>query len=210
MTGKFITLEGGEGAGKSTVLTAVRDALVAHGVDVVVTREPGGTDLGEALRGLLLDPRYRGLCAESELLMMFAARAQLVREVIMPALARGAWVLSDRFTDASYAYQGGGRGQPQERIEQLEGWAAAGLIPDLTLLLDLPVAQGLQRAATRAENDRIEMESAVFFEKVRATYLARAQAHRERYRVIDASLPLPDVLRDVQCAVEGYIGTTGT
>ncbi len=209
MTGKFITLEGGEGAGKSTLLMAVRDTLLAHGVDVLVTREPGGTGLGEALRGLLLDPSYRGVCAESELLMMFAARAQLVRELIMPALAKGQWVLSDRFTDASYAYQGGGRGQPEERIADLERWAAANLIPDLTLLLDLPVVQGLQRAGNRSQSDRIESENAAFFEKVRAAYLARAAVHRERYRVIDAGASLQDVLRDVQCAVEAFLDSTG-
>src|SRR5262245_23450224 len=136
MNGKLITLEGGEGAGKSTVLDSVRGALTASGIEVVVTREPGGTRAGEAIRGVLLDPAQGGLCAEAELLLMFAARAQLVREVIEPALAAGRWVLSDRFTDASYAYQGGGRGQPVDRIAELEQWAAAGITPDLTLLLD--------------------------------------------------------------------------
>jgi len=140
MSGKLITLEGGEGAGKSTVLAALRELLVARGVDVIVTREPGGTPAGEAIRTVLLDPAKKGLCAEAELLLMFAARAQLVREVIQPALAEGRWVLSDRFTDASYAYQGGGRGQPENRIADLEHWAAAGVTPDLTLLLDLAVA----------------------------------------------------------------------
>src|SRR6185312_8070378 len=139
-TGRLITLEGGEGAGKSTVLDAVRQRLEARGIDVVVTREPGGTVLGEAVRDIVLDPARRNISAESELLLMFAARAQLVRELIRPALDAGRWVLSDRFTDASYAYQGGGRGQPDARIAELEHWAAAGVTPDLTLLLDLAVA----------------------------------------------------------------------
>src|SRR4051812_33338883 len=124
MSGRLITLEGGEGAGKSTLLAAVRELLAERGRDVIVTREPGGTPVGEAMRTLLLDPTNKGLCAETELLLMFAARAQLVREVIQPALAAGRWVLSDRFTDASYAYQGGGRGQPEDRIADLEHWAA--------------------------------------------------------------------------------------
>ena len=139
MTGKLVTLEGGEGAGKSTVMDAVRERLASRGIDVVVTREPGGTVLGETIRAIVLDPSRRNLSAESELLLMFAARAQLVRELIRPALDAGQWVLSDRFTDASYAYQGAGRGQPDARIEDLERWAP-GIKPDLTLLLDLPIA----------------------------------------------------------------------
>src|SRR5215831_8355519 len=158
MSGKLITLEGGEGAGKSTVLETVRGELAARGIDVLVTREPGGTPAGEAIRAVLLDPKLRGLCAETELLLMFASRAQLVREVVMPALAAGRWVLSDRFTDASFAYQGGGRGQPFERIAELERWAADGICPDLTLLLDLPVTEGMKRAGGRGAADRIEME----------------------------------------------------
>jgi len=205
MTGKLITLEGGEGAGKSTVLEIVRELLVQRGLDVVVTREPGGTPAGEAIRNVLLDPQYRGLRAETELLLMFAARAQLVREVIQPALAAGRWVLSDRFTDASFAYQGGGRGQPEERIAELEHWAAAGVTPDLTLLLDLPVADGLKRANGRSSADRIEMENADFFERVRATYRARAAAAPARFRVIDASQPLPTVLAGVRRAVGPFI-----
>ena len=198
MTGKFITLEGGEGAGKSTVLAAVRELLAQRGIDVVVTREPGGTPAGEAIRSVLLDPRHRGLGAETELLLMFAARAQLVRELIQPALAAGRWVLSDRFTDASYAYQGGGRGQPETRIADLERWAAAGVTPDLTLLLDLPVADGMKRANGRGAADRIEMENAEFFERVRASYRARAAAQPARFRVIDAGQPLDAVLADVR------------
>jgi dTMP kinase len=209
MRGRLITLEGGEGAGKSTVLEAVRERLAAQGLDVVVTREPGGTPAGEAIRAVLLDPRLAGLCAETELLLMFASRAQLVREVVLPALQAGRWVLSDRFTDASFAYQGGGRGQPVERIAELERWAAAGLIPDLTLLLDLPVADGLRRANGRGSADRIEMESAEFFERVRAAYRARAAAEPRRFGVIDASRPLEAVLADVRACVDAFVDSRG-
>lgn len=187
MRGRFITLEGGEGAGKSTLLAGLRNHLEGQGIDVVQTREPGGTPLGEALRGVLLDPAMRGMSAESELLLMFASRAQLVRACIEPALAAGRWVLCDRFADASYAYQGGGRGQPVERIAALESWACAGLRPDLTLLLDLPVAQGRARAAGRAAADRIEVEEDAFFERVRAAYRERARVEPGRFRVLDAS-----------------------
>ena len=209
MTGKLITLEGGEGAGKSTVLETVREQLAMRGVDVVVTREPGGTPAGEEMRKVLLDTTHRGLCAEAELLLMFASRAQLVRELVRPALAAGRWVLSDRFTDASFAYQGGGRGQPQERIAELERWAADGLKPDLTLLLDLPVAEGLKRANGRGGADRIEMETADFFERVRAVYRARAAAEPARFRIIDASQPLDAVLADVRSTVGAFVAAGG-
>ena len=209
MNGKLITLEGGEGAGKSTVLETVRAELAARNIDVLVTREPGGTPAGESIRAVLLDPALRGLCAESELLLMFASRAQLVREVVLPALAAGRWVLSDRFTDASYAYQGGGRGQPTARIAELERWAAAGVIPDLTLLLDLPVADGLRRANGRGSADRIEMENAEFFERVRRAYRERAAAAAERIRVIDAGRPLADVLADVRAQVGAFVARCG-
>ncbi len=205
MRGRFISLEGGEGAGKSTVLEGVRDALHAHGIEALVTREPGGTPAGEAIRRVLLDPALRGLCAESELLLMFASRAQLVREVVQPALEAGRWVLADRFTDASYAYQGGGRGQPVERVRDLERWAAADLRPDLTLLLDLPVAQGLARAGQRGSADRIEMENAEFFERVRSAYRVRAAADPERFRVIDASRTLDEVLAQVRAALDAFV-----
>lgn len=208
MNGKFITLEGGEGAGKSTVLAAVRDVLAAHHINPVVTREPGGTPVGEAIRAVLLDPQYRGLAAETELLLMFAARAELVRSIVRPALAVGRWVLSDRFTDASYAYQGGGRGQPIERIAELECWAADTLVPDLTLLLDLPVAQGLARAGRRGIADRIEMENETFFERVRETYRARAVDNPQRFRVVDASRPLDQVLAEVDRAINGFVAET--
>jgi dTMP kinase len=204
-TGVLVSLEGGEGAGKSTVLAALRDALAASGREVVCTREPGGTPAGEAIRDVLLDPA-RTLFPETELLLMFAARAQLVRELVEPALARGAAVLCDRFTDASFAYQGGGRGLDMGRIAELERWAA-GRKPDLTFLLDVGVAQGLERARSRGgEPDRIEREAESFFERVRATYLARAAAEPRRFRVIDASQPpaavVADVLRDLAAFLE--------
>jgi dTMP kinase len=208
--GQLITLEGGEGAGKSTVLAAVREQLERAGCDVLVTREPGGTPAGEAIRTVLLDPQRLGLCAESELLLMFASRAQLVRDVVEPALAAGRCVLSDRFTDASYAYQGGGRSQPRERIAELERWAANGVQPNLTLLLDLPVNTGLARARGRGPADRIEMENVDFFERVRAAYRARAAEQPERFRVIDASQPLEAVLAQVESAVAEFLSQSAT
>ncbi|MDQ3617235.1 MAG: dTMP kinase [Pseudomonadota bacterium] len=183
---RFITLEGGEGAGKSTVLVAMRAWLEADDVEVVCTREPGGTPLAEQIRGLLLDTRHEPPAAETELLLMFAARAQHVRETIVPALQRGAWVISDRFTDASYAYQGGGRGLDAAFIAVLEA-RVVGIAPALTLLLDVPVALGLQRARGRGTADRIEGERHDFFERVRASYLSRAQADPQRFRVVDAT-----------------------
>jgi dTMP kinase len=187
-SGLFISIEGGEGAGKSTVIATLSDLLSADGREVVLTREPGGTPEGEAIRAVLLDPANH-VVPEAELLLMFAARAQLVRRLIRPALARGAAVVADRFTDASYAYQGGGRGLDMGRIAELERWAA-GLKPDLTVRLDVGVAQGLARARARGgEPDRIEREREDFFERVRGVYLARAAAEPARFRVIDASQP---------------------
>ncbi|MBZ0222519.1 MAG: dTMP kinase [Dokdonella sp.] len=208
MNGRLITLEGGEGAGKSSVLDALRERLASRGIDVVVTREPGGTAFGEAARALMLDPAHAGLCAESELLLVFAARAQHVRERIAPALARGQWVLSDRYTDASYAYQGGGRGQPLERIAALEAWAAP-VRADLTLLLDLPIEQGLARAGARGPRDRIEAEGAAFFERVRGTYRQRAAQEPQRFRSIDASQPL-EAVRAAACAeLDAFLDSAG-
>ena len=186
MSGFLISLEGGEGAGKTTVLNALLESLVEQGYEVVSTREPGGTLAGEMIRGVLLNPEL-SLFSETELLLMFAARAQLVRELIQPAIARGAAVISDRFTDASFAYQGGGRGLEMGRIAELERWAAV-IKPDLTFLLDVSVQQGLARARSRGgELDRIEREREDFFERVRATYLNRAHSEPARFRVIDAS-----------------------
>ncbi len=184
--GLMISLEGGEGAGKSTLLAGLRQWLTeAFAVEPLMTREPGGTDLGEGIRALVLDADHQSLSAESELLLMFAARAQLVREVLQPALDAGRVILCDRFTDASYAYQGGGRGQPDERIAELERWAAAGLQPDVTLLLDVPPDLGRERIAGRGERDRIEKENADFFDRVHSTYRARAAAQPQRFRVLD-------------------------
>jgi dTMP kinase len=202
--GILISIEGGEGAGKSTVLHAVRELLVDRGLDVVLTREPGGTAVGEAIRDLLLDPEGRP-CAETELLLMFAARAQLVAEVIRPAVERGETVLTDRFTDASFAYQGGGRGLDMGSIAELERWAA-GIKPDLTLLLDVGVSVGLARARLRGSApDRIENEQVEFFERVRAVYLARAAAEPGRFRLIDASQPPEAVLDSVRSALSSWL-----
>lgn len=204
MSGRLISLEGGEGAGKSTLLAGLREHFAHAGIDVLYAREPGGTPVGEAIRGLVLDAAHRDMAVETELLLMFAARAQLVREVLRPALAAGRWVLCDRFTDASYAYQGGGRGVPAARIAELERIATGGLTPDLTLLLDLPVASGRARASQRGGGrDRIEAEQDDFFGRVRAAYLARARAEPDRFRVVDASRPADAVLRDAVAAVDG-------
>lgn len=184
--GFLVSIEGGEGAGKSTVREALQQAIEQRGREVVLTREPGGTVAGEAIRQLLLDPAGK-LAAETELLLMFAARAQLVREVVQPALARGAAVLTDRFTDASFAYQGGGRGISMGVIAELERWAAL-IKPDLTFLLDVGVEVGLSRARSRGiDLDRIESEKLDFFERVRSTYLSRAAADSARFRVVDAA-----------------------
>jgi dTMP kinase len=204
--GKFISLEGGEGAGKSTLLTGLRAYIEQSGIALVQTREPGGTAVGEAVRALVLDPAQRALAAETELLLMFASRAQLVRELIEPALSAGQWVLCDRFADASYAYQGGGRGQPVARIAELERWACAGVKPDLTLLLDLPVATGRARAAGRGDADRIEVEADAFFERVRTSYRERAAAEPDRFRVIDASQSPAAVLQEATRALAVLVG----
>jgi dTMP kinase len=198
--GRFITLEGGEGAGKSTLVALARQALESLGREVVVTREPGGTELGEAIRAIVLERRAQDMGADTELLLMFAARAQHLQEIIRPALASGRWVVCDRFTDATYAYQGAGRGVDAARIAVLENWTQGGLRPDLTLLLDVPVEVGLARASHRGAPDRFESEQRAFFERVRSAYLERARREPARFRVIDASEPLDRVsavLRDV-------------
>lgn len=197
MRGRFITIEGGEGAGKSSNLAFMRAHLEGAGRQVVVTREPGGTRLGERLRELLLDRDHTHMAADAELLLMFAARAQHLAEVIRPALDAGQWVLCDRFTDATYAYQGGGRGLPTERIAALEQYVQGGLRPDLTVLLDVPVALGLQRAGARGSPDRFEQERADFFERVRGAYLERAAAEPGRVRVVDASREWGPVQSDI-------------
>jgi len=210
---RFISLEGGEGAGKSTAIAAIRDCLQAHGHEVVLTREPGGTPLAERIRELVLNhtpslPVTEPLAPEAELLLVFAARAQHVREVIRPALQRGAFVVSDRFTDSSYAYQGEGRGLDPAWIADLER-RAVGLQPGLTLLLDLDV--GIGRARTSGRDlwpDRIESEHDDFFQRVRAGFRARAQAHPQRFRMIDANQPPMAVAAEVARAVAIFIGDT--
>jgi len=193
MSGLFINLEGPEGAGKSTNRDYLAALLREHGVDVVLTREPGGTPLAERIRELLLAPADEPMASDTELLLVFAARAQHLQQVVRPALARGAVVLCDRFTDATYAYQGGGRGVPAERIALLEDFVQDVLRPDLTLVFDLPVEVGLARAAARGRLDRFEQERLEFFEAVRSTYLQRAAQAPERYRVLDAAQPLDAV-----------------
>ena len=200
---RLLTIEGGEGAGKTTVLRALRDALVEDGFEVVTTREPGGTPLAEAIRELLLHRGDEPVAADTELLLMFASRAQHVREVVLPALARGAWVISDRFTDSSYAYQGAARGLDAGFIAELER-RVVGIEPGLTLLLDLGVAHGRERTRGRdllgeTSPDRIERERDDFFERVRAGFLQRAAAHPQLFRVIDAS---PDATSVAAAAVQ--------
>ena len=200
--GRFITFEGIEGAGKSTVVRAALAQLQAVGHDVVSTREPGGTPLAERVRGIVLERDGEPVPTSAELLLMFAARALHVTNLIEPALQRGQWVLCDRFTDATRAYQGGGRGVAEDAIEALAQLAHPGLAPDLTLLLDLPPALGLARAKGRQDGgDRFEDETLAFFERVRARYLSLAAAQPARWRVIDASAPLPQVIEQVQSAL---------
>jgi dTMP kinase len=203
--GRFITLEGGEGAGKSTNLEYIRYRLQAAGILVTVTREPGGTGLGEAIRSLLLDSGQTAMHPDTELLLIFAARTQHLQELILPTLARGEWVLCDRFTDATYAYQGGGRGLDMQRIAQLETWVQAGFQPHRTLLFDLPVDIGLQRAGRRGVLDRFEREHTAFFERVRESYLYRARAFPQRFRVIDAARQLGDVQAQLDPLVDELI-----
>ena len=205
MSGLFITLEGPEGAGKSTNREYLAELLMQAGIEVVLTREPGGTPLAERIRELLLAPDSEVMAVDTELLLMFAARAQHLAGVIRPALARGAVVLCDRFTDATYAYQGGGRGLAHERIAILEQFVQGDLRPDLTLVFDLPVEVGLARAAARGKLDRFEQEQQSFFEAVRQTYLARAAQAPERYRVLDAAQPLSQVQADLAALVPALL-----
>lgn len=205
MQGRFITIEGGEGAGKSTMMERTAGWLEAHGHRVVCTREPGGTELAEMLREILLDKRHDSLSSMAELLLVFASRAQHLAELIRPAMARGETVLCDRFTDATWAYQGGGRQLPSGEIAVLEKLVHGDLQPDLTLLLDLPVEQGMKRASARSESDRFEIESAAFFERVRAAYLERAQAEPGRFAVIDAAPGVEAVWQQIEAALEAKL-----
>lgn len=206
MTGLFITLEGPEGAGKSTNREYLAERLRAEGIEVLLTREPGGTPLAERIREVLLTPGDEVMNADTELLLVFAARAQHLAEVIRPALAKGVVVLCDRFTDSTYAYQGGGRGLSLERIATLETFVQGDLRPDLTLVFDLPVEVGLARASARGRLDRFELEGRVFFDAVRSAYLKRAEADPKRYRLIDAAQPLAQVQQSLDALLPQLLG----
>ncbi|CAN7319425.1 Thymidylate kinase [compost metagenome] len=197
MRGKFITFEGIDGAGKSTHIDWVADRLRARSdiAGVVTTREPGGTSLGEDLRQILL---HRKMHLETEALLMFAARREHIAEVIAPALERGKWVISDRFTDATFAYQGGGRGLATERLEVLEDWVQGGLQPDLTLLFDVPLETASERLAGARAPDRFESESRAFFQRTRDEYLRRAAQSPQRFRVIDATRSIADIRDELE------------
>jgi dTMP kinase len=194
LSGKFITLEGMDGAGKSTHIPGIIQLLEARGIEVVSTREPGGTVLGEKLRELLL---HEEMLPETEALLMFAARQEHLSKLILPALSRGAYVVSDRFTDASFAYQAGGRSVPIEKMKLLEHWVQAGLQPNLTLLFDVPVEVSIARLATARAPDKFERESAEFFARIRNAYLQRAAEYPERFAVINANRNIEDVWQSV-------------
>jgi dTMP kinase len=206
---RFITVEGIEGAGKSTCLGLIEERIRARGCGLLVTREPGGTALGEDLRELLLGHRHTGMSDDTELLLMFAARAEHLHARIEPALQSGSWVLCDRFTDATYAYQGYGRGIDLQRIAVLEQWVQRGRCPDLTLLMDLPVATGLQRAGRRSRPDRFESEAMAFFERVRDGYLQLAAQAPERFRIVDASQALEQVSEQIRSTIDRYLDVAG-
>jgi dTMP kinase len=197
MRGKFITLEGVEGVGKSTNLAFIKEHLEKYNIPVVITREPGGTLMAEKIRQLLLDADSETVTEQAELLLMFAARAQHIKHVIEPALAQGNWVISDRFTDATYAYQGGGRSMKISTIEWLEHFVQGNLRPDLTLLLDAPVEIGMARVKKRTVIDRFEAEKINFFERVRRGYLLQMELHPQRIKLIKANQPLVEVQRAI-------------
>ena len=191
--GKFITIEGSEGSGKSTNIRFVQEYLNSKNIEFISTREPGGTPIAEKIRDLLLDKANTSLCDDAELLLMFAARAQHLNELIIPALEAGKWVISDRFTDASYAYQGGGRGLSWEKIAQLEQWVQGRLRPDATILLDIPVDIGMERVRERGETDRFEQEQLSFFNRIRDAYLRLAKENPERFHIVDTQPAIKEV-----------------
>ena len=201
-SGRFVSIEGIEGVGKSTVITFLQEKLIQLGVACTLTREPGGTPIAEDIRNVLLQNHQEIMSKDTELLLMFAGRAQNIQEVIGPALERGHWVLSDRFTDASFAYQGGGRGVSLQHIDELASWVQAGLAPDHVLLLDASVDVGLARVHSRGARDRIEQEGVEFFERARQVYLQRAQAEPDRYTIIDATLPVEQVCNSAWLSLE--------
>jgi len=205
MLGKFITLEGGEGCGKTTNIKFIEQFLVDQGISVVITREPGGTPLAENIRQLLLDKQQEAIAEETELLMMFAARAQHIKHVIAPALAQGKWVLCDRFTDSSYAYQGGGRNMDNKAIAWLEEFSQQQIHPDLTLLLDVPIEVGMSRAKQRGALDRFELEKMDFFNKVRDCFLEIAAKQGERVKLIDATQDLSQVQNNIIDILQKFI-----
>ena len=204
MRGKFITIEGTEGVGKTTNIEFIKRWLHDKSVTFVNTREPGGTPFAEEIRELLLSNREEAVCSNAELLLMFAGRAQHLNQLIEPQLKSGNWVLCDRFTDATYAYQGAGRQMGYDLIANLESTVQGDLRPDLTLILDIPVEQGLQRAGERSEPDRFELEKADFFNRVRNAYLARAEQSPQQYVIIDASLSLPQVQEQIAVCLENF------
>lgn len=203
--GYFITLEGIEGAGKSTNARLLSEHIEQSGRQVLLTREPGGTQVGETIRTLLLDSHQLDIAADTELLLMFAARVEHLDKAIKPALSAGKVVVCDRFTDASYAYQGHGRSIPTARISVLESWVQGDLKPDLTLLLDVPVEIGIKRISARGSADRFERERAEFFEAVRECYISLAKTDAERIRIIDATLPLSEVQAKIRSLVDSVL-----
>lgn len=208
MNGKFISIEGIEGAGKSTQLQFIADFLRSKGKQVVVTREPGGTTVGEQIRNILLEPAEQPMSEDTELLLMFAARAEHLQQVVRPALQRGDWVLSDRFVDATFAYQGGGRGVCEQRIATLADWTLQGCHTDITFLFDLPVTLGQLRVDQRPQQrDRFEQEQQAFFERVRQCYLARAQAEPGRIKLIDASQTVEAIQYQLLQPLEQLLGS---
>ena len=205
MRGRFITIEGTEGVGKTTNIEYIKQWLDDHAISYVSTREPGGTPLAEEIRQVLLANREEKVCSKAELLMMFAGRAQHIDQVIEPQLAKGNWVLCDRFTDATYAYQGAGREMGDELIKSLETMVQGAMRPDLTLVLDVPVELGLERAGNRSEPDRFEREKTDFFNRVRQAYLSMATNNPQRYKIIDASQNLEHVQLQIEAALKSFL-----
>ena len=205
MRGRFITIEGTEGVGKTTNIEYIKQWLDDHAISYVSTREPGGTPLAEEVRQLLLANREEKVCSKAELLMMFAGRAQHIDQVIEPQLAKGNWVLCDRFTDATYAYQGAGREMGDELIKSLETMVQGAMRPDLTLVLDVPVELGLERAGKRSEPDRFEREKTDFFNRVRQAYLSMATNNQQRYKIIDASKSLEHVQLQIEATLTSFL-----
>ena len=200
--GKFITIDGVEGAGKSTQINLVCEHLIQKGIKVVRTREPGGTEVGEKIRSVLLDVENQEMHSDTELLLMFSSRNELIQNKIIPALEEGCWVVSDRFTDASFAYQGGGRMLNLERISKLADWVLGDFKPDLTFLLDVTVEVGMQRIETRAAKDRIELEERAFFERVRSVFIQRSEAFPERIKLIDATASVNDIQSKIRVLID--------